>query len=335
MRGFAALATAAGIVGMTLLGASLAEAQSCFNMQAELMRLQNQGQSGDTARYERAYREQANVLANTEARARNAGCFGSGFFLFRREPDRSCRELIPKIRQMQDNLARLDRLRRRPGSDNAYRIQELQGMMSARGCDIPGGSVFVTTPQDNLLYDPNNPYFGGNTFRTLCVRTCDGYYFPISFSTTPDRFPADAQTCQAMCPGTQAMLFYYPNPGGGPENMVSVDGIAYSSLPTAFKYRTSLDASCTCKPPGGYSTAMSEAPAVPVPLDPTAPPPIPRPAPGEDPETLADRAGDFVPHVVADDSAAAAGETSHSMRIVGPPLGNAAQDALMLSPVPN
>ena len=36
------------------------------------------------------------------------------------------------------------------------------------------------------------------TYRTMCVRLCDGYYFPISFSTTSERFPEDAQNCTAM-----------------------------------------------------------------------------------------------------------------------------------------
>jgi len=33
------------------------------------------------------------------------------------------------------------------------------------------------------------------TYRTLCVRRCDGYYFPISFSTTRDHLAVD----EAMC----------------------------------------------------------------------------------------------------------------------------------------
>ena len=44
------------------------------------MRLQSGGvrRPNDRGRYERAYREQANVLARTEMRARQAGCFGAG-----------------------------------------------------------------------------------------------------------------------------------------------------------------------------------------------------------------------------------------------------------------
>ncbi len=96
-------------------------------------------------------------------------------------------------------------------------------MMQARGCDLPGGTSTRPRANDNWFYQQNRGIFGNGTYRTLCVRTCDGFYFPISFSTTSDRFPADAQTCQSMCPGAEATLFYYPNPGGGPENMVVDD----------------------------------------------------------------------------------------------------------------
>src|SRR5205814_1311662 len=62
-----------------------------------------------------------------------------------------------------------------------------------------------------------NGYSGGygysSAYRTLCVRASDGYYFPISFSTTPDHFNADAVTCQSMCPGSAVSLFVHHNPG--------------------------------------------------------------------------------------------------------------------------
>ncbi len=329
-------------LGLVLFAAEPVAAQSCFSMQVEMMRLQSGGfgASSERDRYERAYREQSNVLARTEMRARQAGCFGSGFFLFRREPDRSCNTLIPKLRDMQENLARLDHLRRRRGGDNSYRINELKGMMQARGCDLPGGSVFEARPDDNNGFFRESPLYSSGTYRTLCVRTCDGYYFPISFSTTSDRFPEDAQTCAAMCPGAQAELFYHPNPGGGPETMMSMGGVPYSSLPTAFQYRTSLNASCTCKPAEGYSVAAAQsAPAPGVSIDRAAPLPRPRPAPGEDPETLADRAGYFVPPAKSDEPDAAgplaADETGRQIRVVGPAIGNAAQDALVIAPVPN
>ena len=106
--------------------------------------------------------------------------------------------------------------------------------------------------------NPNNPLpppdaqYGGpsGTFRTVCVRTCDGAYFPISFATSQARFAADEQVCKAQCPAAEASLFAYRNPGEDINQAVSISGQSYSSLPNAFKYRTEFNPSCSCKPAG-------------------------------------------------------------------------------------
>jgi len=86
-----------------------------------------------------------------------------------------------------------------------------------------------------------------STYRTLCVRLCDGYYFPISFSTTSDRLGRDAKTCERSC-GGQARLFFHLNPGAEIEDMKDLRGQAYSRLGTAFLYRTQYVANCKCQP---------------------------------------------------------------------------------------
>jgi len=88
---------------------------------------------------------------------------------------------------------------------------------------------------------------GGGTYRTVCVRLCDGFFFPISFATTPDRFAADESACRSRC-SSSARLYVYPNPGGEPEQMTDVRGQPYTALKTAFLFRTNYDAGCTCKP---------------------------------------------------------------------------------------
>jgi hypothetical protein len=85
------------------------------------------------------------------------------------------------------------------------------------------------------------------TYRTVCVRLCDGYYWPISFATTPERFGRDAAACERSC-SSSARLFVYRNPGEQPEQMVDLKGRPYARLGTAFLYRTSYDASCRCRP---------------------------------------------------------------------------------------
>src|SRR5262245_832010 len=101
------------------------------------------------------------------------------------------------------------------------------------------------------------------TYRTLCVRLCDGFYFPISFATPEGNLARDAEQCRASC-GVEARLFYHLNPGGSVETMMDLTGLAYSALPTAFKYRKTLVAGCLCRPQpfsAGADTAGAEGAA--------------------------------------------------------------------------
>jgi len=103
------------------------------------------------------------------------------------------------------------------------------------------------------------------TYRTLCVRLCDGYYFPVSFSTLPNHFQRDSDLCQSQC-AAPAELFYHQNPGGAVEQMVSaVSQQPYTGLKSAWRYRKEYVQGCSCKaaefvPPQG-GDRKAEAPA--------------------------------------------------------------------------
>lgn len=85
------------------------------------------------------------------------------------------------------------------------------------------------------------------TYRTVCVRLCDGYYFPISFSTLPNHFERDAEACSSKC-AAPAELYYYQNPGGNVEQMVAArSNEQYTHLKTAFRYRKEYVQGCSCK----------------------------------------------------------------------------------------
>ena len=102
------------------------------------------------------------------------------------------------------------------------------------------------------------PMDANGTVRTLCVRTCDGFYFPVSFSTTKDRFSKDSAACTALCPGAEAKLYYHSIPDEEPEQMVDLTGATYMSSPNAFKYRINGARStpgCSCQ--AAESDAMS------------------------------------------------------------------------------
>ena len=72
----------------------------------------------------------------------------------------------------------------------------------------------------------------------------------MSYSTVQSAFPRDEAICKITCPGSEARLFAYPNPGGAIEQAVSPSGEQYAAIPNAFKYRTEFVADCSCKPDG-------------------------------------------------------------------------------------
>jgi Protein of unknown function (DUF2865) len=88
---------------------------------------------------------------------------------------------------------------------------------------------------------------GVATYRTICVRLCDGFYFPVSFSTLPSHFPQDAEVCSSKCVAPTE-LYYYPNPGGNVDQSVALKSQeAYTKLKVAFRYRKEFVNGCSCK----------------------------------------------------------------------------------------
>lgn len=98
--------------------------------------------------------------------------------------------------------------------------------------------------------DQIQPY---TTYRTMCVRLCDGFYYPVSFSTLPSNFPQDANACRTGC-AAPAELYVYRNPGGEVEQMISPDGKPYDGLTNAWRFRKEFIKGCSCKP-AEYSEA--------------------------------------------------------------------------------
>ncbi|BAB48321.1 MULTISPECIES: DUF2865 domain-containing protein [Mesorhizobium] len=151
----------------------------------------------------------------------------------------------------------------------------------------------------NLPGIPDVPGTGGE-FHTTCVRTCDGYFFPMSNAASVGDFERDQKNCESSCPGTEMQVFYSRGMDDDSASMTSsVTGRPYSELPTAYLYKQSnmsRPPACGCNaaqnfqiiggnpPPPQQSLPETEAaPLVPVPAS--------KPDPGADPETLANREG--------------------------------------------
>jgi hypothetical protein len=81
----------------------------------------------------------------------------------------------------------------------------------------------------------------------VCVRLCDGFFWPVSFATTKSNLKRDSETCQAACESPVG-LYYYTNFDGGPEDLVNLDGQSYTLLSGAFLYRSVYEPTCKCRP---------------------------------------------------------------------------------------
>lgn len=118
------------------------------------------------------------------------------------------------------------------------------------GSSNPFGSFFWQDEESGARPQTPTNQFGAlpyATYRTLCVRTCDGYYFPISFATLPNHFPRDVDACQSRC-AAPTELYYHQNPGGAVEEMVSVaENKPYTSMKNAFRHRKEYVEGCSCK----------------------------------------------------------------------------------------
>ena len=257
----------------------------CPRLEAQLQSFDRSG--NDVARvdqlrkFEEAAANQQNEIDRQQATAQRAGCEKNSFLVLFSGQSAQCGPLNNKIQQMRDNLDRIqadiERLRGDPvpgreGQRRAILValaqnncgQQYQQQVAATPPPARGGffeslfgpkSVFTPDSGNNDVPGATGP---SGTFRTVCVRTCDGFYFPVSAAASPARFGEDEKACRQSCPAAEVQLYSHRNPGETMNEAVSVTTQQpYTSLPNAFRYRTSLDQSCSCRRPGeSWSQAL-------------------------------------------------------------------------------
>ena len=96
---------------------------------------------------------------------------------------------------------------------------------------------------------------------TVCVRSCDGAFFPVTYFGAASRSDTLEQVCRSLCPNAEVALYSFPF-GGSIDEAVSSAGEPYARLPNADKFVQSYDPSCSCRPPGeSWAEALAAAEA--------------------------------------------------------------------------
>lgn len=364
-----AIGIAFAAMSLSMLAASthsvFAQSKLCRQLEAQLVATSaGGGGSSNFRKYDRAAKKQREQLDIARRNAKQQGCVTGGFSLFSRALNTpECRSLVTTINRMEQNLDTLERRReqydRRSSVAERARLLAALGANGCRGAEreaMTSDGVIDRRRRVNILEQifnesrrraPLEEHDGSRirttlngadghglgsmvgSYRTLCVRTCDGYYFPVSTSVSEFEFDRDLKACQAMCPGTEVELYVHKFPGEESEDMVSLAGAPYTELPAAFLYRQpgyEREKSCGCSPVKNFQIVAGEPKIAEETADTEVNVPFPteRPDPAADPETLDNRDGGLtlatiarilMPNPVADKTETIGGR---KVRVVGP-----------------
>ena len=248
----------------------------CVRLQGQLASVE-QGAT-DPARAEQIKRadeaiaKQQADLDRAVSQAHKAGCAGEGFFALFSALSPQCGPITSTIQQMRGNLDKMmsDEQQLKTGGDaQDGQRRALIGALAQNNCGAQYASAasssgpagfFDALFGNGTVVNPTGDGAPSGTFHTVCVRTCDGYYFPISYSTASTRFADDDNACHRLCPASDVSLYSFRNPGESMDQAVSNAGQLYTALPNAYRYRKEVVNGCSCRKPGqSWGDALKNA----------------------------------------------------------------------------
>ena len=254
--------------------AAQAQSSTCKRLERQLA---SSGNGKVSKRYAKAIRSQQRQIKKVQRSLSSYGC-ASKKRLFKREAHASCGNLRSTLGKMRSNLSSL---KRDGGSKSLSRGEKrrIKRSMKRNGCgqyaslsrekkrrsiieqifgksrkqrkqeqaDKDWQELKRDRDKASKFQSADSVLRNYNTVRTVCVRTCDGYHFPVSFSTRKSGIERDAAACANLCPGTETELYIHKTNSDASENMTSVlTGQSYSEMPNAFAYQKSYNAGCSC-----------------------------------------------------------------------------------------
>ena len=258
---------------------ALAQNAECARLQQAIAA--HRGSSGSQAAVERQRAE----LGRTRAYAGSLGCGNRKFLIFGSDPPAQCGELNGQISRMQANLSDLQARAGGGVGDLVARYNAECGhaQPSAPGNVFEalfGGLARLGAPQDQEAPQTDarfedhgdqprqsapsgekGPVQAHSGSYAVCVRTCDGSFFPVSYSGAGSRADSLEDVCRSLCPNADMALYSFPF-GGTIEEAASPTGEPYANLPNAGKFEKAYDPSCSCRRKGqSWADALADAEA--------------------------------------------------------------------------
>lgn len=167
-------------------------------------------------------------LTGRQADAAANGCAG---FSPARSATAQCPAILSDIRLLRAQLAQAQS--GRSASPRLALLDRIRQQLNQNGC---GADQPTVASMDG---------FSVGQGRTLCVRTCDGYYFPISNIGSRSRYKTDVETCQSMYAAAGQAELFVQRRSGDMATAISADGkLKYGDQPYAFAFRQGFNQAC-------------------------------------------------------------------------------------------
>jgi len=260
------------------------ESPYCSSLKAQIARAGD----GGGGRFRAAAAKQRAELNRAAAYARGIGCDRQQFLIFGEAPPPQCGQLQARIAQMSANLANLQQSEGGGGNraallarydaecrDRPPPPQEKNILEELFGSNEPARRERAPPPPAPSREDVRDPFDefrpngdfaeerpeekprGGS--EAICVRQCDGGFFPVTYSARSSDLEHLNDLCRALCPNTEARL-YTKSPWRDVDTAVSMDGESYADHPNALKFQKQRIAGCGCLPPGkSWAESLEEA----------------------------------------------------------------------------
>jgi len=239
-----------------------AQAVDCSALRSQIDSAQR---SGNSESADLAIRRQRAELDRVRSYADDSGC-GNGLF---DDPDTpQCRTLARRVQQLQSELRRLQDPGSRPEPDADVRrrglIEQFNAYCAGTGDeaadperrDVAPAVVPVDpdAPTEEVAPAPKVRFA-----QVLCVRQCDGAYYPLAVDVAADQIDGMDKICKAQCPSAEASAFT-SGPDEDVGKAVASEGATYAALPAAFKFRSKVVANCSCRGPHqSWAEALAQA----------------------------------------------------------------------------
>lgn len=264
-RGSVTVSRALIVVGALLFGtifsSAPAQAQSnaCRQYRVELSNLERGGGGRNFAALAERQRQELNRMVGYY---QSLQCERGRIPLFSPPPPAECAGARDRIRAMEDNYNQLVRQSSRASEERRRSLLAAidQNCSGGRRAGIDGLLGREEPYVDSRTEEERRTDRRGFAGNPICVRACDGYFFPLA--TTGGNRSSAQQMCEAQCPAAPTRLFFMPG-DSELQRAVGADGTPYTSLPNAFRYRTTFDETCSCRQQGqSWANALQQAEAM-------------------------------------------------------------------------